>query len=95
MIVQDIESRNVELVVELPELDNLTFNRPDIKANTVMSDVDAYSRSKSPAEDEDDFIDDGDDKTMFDYIKDEPVDSEDDDNIESADDVVDISSDDE
>ena len=46
-----------------------------------MSDVDAYSRSKSPAEDEDDFIDDGDNETVFDCIEDELIDSEDDDDI--------------
>ncbi|XP_024018059.1 uncharacterized protein LOC112090607 [Morus notabilis] len=95
-IVQDTESRNVlELVVDLPELDNLTFDRPDIEANTVTSDVDAYLRDKSPTKDEDDFIDDGDDETVFDYIEDELVDFEDDDDIESADDVEDIRSDDE
>ena len=45
-------SRNVELVVELPEMDSIIFNQTDVEPDIVTSDVAAYWRDKSPVEDD-------------------------------------------
>ncbi|EXB88471.1 hypothetical protein L484_001953 [Morus notabilis] len=40
-VVQDTESMNVDLVIELPEIDTLMWNRLDISSDVVLFDVDA------------------------------------------------------
>ena len=52
-VVQDTESTNVDLVVELPEIDTLTWNRPYVSFNTVTSNVESILKNKSLIEDDD------------------------------------------
>ena len=79
MIAQDTESKNIELVVELPEIDSFVLNRDDGASNVVTSDVDAIMKDKSPVGD--DFINDEDDESLEEYVEDEVIKSEDDDDI--------------
>lgn len=51
-VFQDIESQNIELVVELPKIVTLIFNRTDVEPNVVTSNVDVNLRHKSPVEDD-------------------------------------------
>ena len=52
-VVQDIESTNVDLVVELREIDTLAWNRPNVSSNVITSDVDSILKNKSCTEDDD------------------------------------------
>ena len=53
MVVQDIESTNVDLVVELPEIDTLTWNWPNVSFNVVTSDVESILKNTTHTEDDD------------------------------------------
>ena len=79
MIVQDTKSTNIELVVELLEIDSFVLNRDDGSSNVVTSDVDAIMKDKSPVVD--DFINDEADETLQEYVEEEIIKSEDDDDI--------------
>ena len=92
MIVQDTESINIELFVELPEIDSFTLNRLDVASDVVTSDIDGILKDKSAV---DDFINDEDDETLEEYLEEEFVESKDDDDINDGGDIQDISSDDE
>ena len=46
IVVQDTESTNVDLVVELPEIDTLTWNWPNVSSNVVISDVESILKKK-------------------------------------------------
>ena len=67
-MVQDTESTNVDLVLELPEIDTLTWNRPNISSNVVTSNIESTLKNKSRAK-EDDFDMLGEkDKTLEEYV---------------------------
>ena len=51
-VVQDTESTNFDLVVELPEIDMLTWNRSNVSSNVVKSDVQSILYNMSCAEDD-------------------------------------------
>ena len=73
MVVQDIESTNVDLVVELPKIDMLTWNRPNVSSNVVNSDVESILKNKSHAEDDDFYMPGEDDETLKEYIEEKVV----------------------
>ena len=46
IVVQDIESTNFDLVVELLEIDTLTWSRPNRSSNVITYDVDLILTKK-------------------------------------------------
>ena len=53
IVVQDTGSTNIDLVVELLEIDTLTWNRPNVSSNVVTSDIDSILKNKFRTEDDD------------------------------------------
>ena len=49
--VLDTESTNGDLVVELPEIDTLTWKLPNVPSNVITSDVESILKNKYQAED--------------------------------------------
>ena len=80
-VVQNTESTNVDLVVELPEIDTLTWNRPNVSSNIVTSDVQSILKNTTRAEDDEFDMLGEEDKTLEEYIEEEVVKSDEDDDI--------------
>ena len=66
---QDTESPNVDLVLELPEFDTLTWNLPNVSSNVVTFDVDSILKNKSRAEDDDFYMLGEEDETLEEYVE--------------------------
>ena len=94
-VVQNISSTNIELVVELPEIDTLTWNQPNVSSNVVTYNVDSILKNVSHVEDNDVEMTLEEDETLEEYIEEEFVESDEDDDIDDGGDIQDISSDDE
>ena len=95
MVVQDTESTNVDLVVELPEIDTLTWNQPNVSSNVVTFNVESILNNKSHSEDDEFDILDEEDETLEEYIEEDVIESDEDDDINDGGDIQDISSDEE
>ena len=93
-VVQDTESTNVDLVVELPKIDTLMWKRPNVSSNVVTYDVNSILKNKSHAEDDDFDMLGEEDKPSEEYVEKEVPKSEEDDDINNGGDIQDISSDD-
>ena len=95
MVVQDTESTYVDLVIELSEIDTLTWNRPNVSSNVVTSNVESILNNKSYAEDDEFDMLGEEDETLKEYIEEDVVETNEDDDINNGGDIQDISSDDE
>ncbi|GMN33898.1 hypothetical protein TIFTF001_004400 [Ficus carica] len=89
------KSRGIELIVELHDIDNLTFNRPDVIFVAVSFDINAMLKAKSHLTDDEFINDELGDETLKEYVEYEGTESEEDDDLDVDDEVDDISSDDE
>ena len=94
-VVQDTESTNVELVVELPEIDTLIWNQPNVSSNVVIYDVESILKNMSGAEDDEVEMAREEDETLEEYVEGEFVGSDEDEDIDDDGDIQDINSDNE
>ena len=92
-VVQDTKSTIVDLVVELPKIDTLTWNLPNVSSNVVTFDVESILKHKSHAEDDEFDMAWEEDKTLEEYVEEEFVESDEDDDIDDCGDIQDLSSD--
>ena len=93
-VVQDTKSTNVYLVVELPKIDMLTWNRHNVSSNIVTSNVESILKNATRTEDDDFDMVGEEDKTLEDYVEEDIVESDEDDDINEGGDIQEISSDD-
>ena len=93
MVVQDTESTNIDLVVELLKIDTSTWNRPNVSSNVVTSNVESILNNKSCTEDDEFDMLGEDNETLEEYLEDDVVEFDEDDDINDGGDIQDISSD--
>ena len=87
IVVQDTESTNVDLVVELLEINTLTWNLPNVSFNVVISDVESILKNKSCAEDDEFDMAQEEDEILEEYVEEEFVESNEDDDIDDGGDI--------
>ena len=95
MVVQDTESINIELVMELSEIDTLIWNQSNVSSNIIISDVESILKNKSLAEDDKFEKAREKDDILKEYVEEKFVKFDEDDDIDDGGDIQDIRSDDE
>ena len=94
-VVQDTQSTNVDLAVELPEINTLTWNRLNVSSNIVTSNIESILNNKSRAEDDEFDMLGEEDETLKEYVEQYVMEYNEDDDINDGGDIQDISSDNE